>query len=161
VSPAPGGWYEVFTPYISAGTTAYKCLDDPHGSGTNGQPLVIWHCHSGTNQLWTFSLVSGTTNVYRIFNMASDLCLGVADTFGTPGTPLEQTGCDRGGYTEWQLDSPFEADHFLLESVQFPGECAAASSASSDPNTSASVLIGSCNPGSAHFQQPLQTWGLG
>lgn len=162
-APQPGVDYELFTPFISPGGT-YKCLDDPNGSTTDGQPLVIYHCHgfdaNGANQLWTFDFDQFTGD-YRVKNKKSGLCLDVPTSTSDNGGLLEQVACARAG--EWQLKSEFYQLHFNVRSLEFPGKCMAASNNTDPANTGTFVRLQPCDPGTANplFENPLQTWQLG
>jgi hypothetical protein len=157
VVPQPATFYEIFPSFILPATP--KCLDVPSNSTKDGEPLNIFHCHSGANQLWEFFNMGN--NIYQIQNKNSGLCLEVPTTTGTPGTLVEQGSCNQGGFTEWQVNSPIVANNFNLASVQFPTECMAASNASDPQNTATRVRIDTCSPGNIFNQNTLQTWQLG
>ncbi|HVK21996.1 MAG TPA: ricin-type beta-trefoil lectin domain protein [Actinokineospora sp.] len=66
---------------------AGKCLDNA-GSGGAGTGLVLWTCHGGTNQKWTYA-----QNGNLVTNLASRLCAGVRGAVTTSGAQVEMQTC--------------------------------------------------------------------
>ncbi|KQV77919.1 glucan endo-1,3-beta-D-glucosidase [Nocardioides sp. Root122] len=62
-----------------------KCIDVPSWSFADGQRLVMWDCHGGTNQRW--ERVSGTLRTQ------SGMCMDVAGGGTADGTPIQIARC--------------------------------------------------------------------
>ncbi len=112
IVPPPGGWAEIFSPYLHAqGNTL--CFDDPGGSQSSGTRLQLWRCHgyasSGAMQRSVVippddlngNLVydSNGSPVYEIYNLAGGMCL--TDPNLAPGTQLILRPCNLATGGQW------------------------------------------------------------
>ena len=150
IVPPPGGWAEIFSPYLNArGNTL--CFDDPSGSTSSGTRLHLWRCHgyasNGTMQRWVFiqpedgngNLVydSNGSPVYEIYNLAGGMCL--TDPSLAPGTQLTLRPCGAAGGQWWELPdaSNTAGPDFGLRTwpVNFTDSCVSASNASDSNGT--------------------------
>ncbi|MDQ1654660.1 MAG: hypothetical protein QOI35_3860 [Cryptosporangiaceae bacterium] len=68
-----------------------SCLDANASGTANGTKLIIWPCHTGTNQQWTV----GTDN--SIHGVASGRCVDINANATSAGTPAVLWDCKNGG----------------------------------------------------------------
>lgn len=73
-------------------TSLGRCLDAP--AYANGTPLVMWPCHGGTNQRFTFNPMNG-----EISNVETGLCLNVEGGVGNAGDRVVLWPCTGGSTT--------------------------------------------------------------
>ena len=78
------------------------CMDDPNSQTTTGVQLIQYSCNSGTNQNWTFTPVSGTTNTYTITSFAS-LCVDVSGRSTADNAQVIQWTCNGQTNQEFEL----------------------------------------------------------
>ena len=45
------------------GLRAATCLDESSGQAKDGDPIIIWPCHSGPNQTWTYTSTGAITGI--------------------------------------------------------------------------------------------------
>jgi hypothetical protein len=77
------------------------CIDVSGGSQANGTGILIWPCHDGPNQKWTYT--GGQLRVY------GNKCLDVKDGVDANGTALQIWDCTAGnGNQQWLR----EGDHW-------------------------------------------------
>jgi alpha-galactosidase len=77
---------------------AGKCLDD-YASGGVGSKLIVWSCHGGTNQKWSYALNGNLVN-----GLPSALCAGVRGAVTTSGAQVELQTCGYNLATQlWTL----------------------------------------------------------
>ena len=72
------------------------CLDDP-SAGQAGAAVTIWTCHGGANQQWA-PQADGTVR-----NVATGLCLDVANALVDNGTPAIMYSCHAGANQQWSI----------------------------------------------------------
>jgi hypothetical protein len=77
------------------------CMDDPNSQTTTGVQLIQWSCNGGSNQNWTFTLVSGTTNTYNITSFAG-LCVDVSGRSTADNAHVIQWTCNGQTNQEFQ-----------------------------------------------------------
>ena len=76
------------------------CMDDPNSQTTTGVQLNQVACNGGSNQSWTFTLVSGTTSTYNITSFAG-LCVDVSGRSTADNAQVIQWTCN--GQTNQQF----------------------------------------------------------
>jgi hypothetical protein len=96
-NPASGA-----THYLTNGKSGLV-MDVSGGSTSNGGKIIQYADHSGANQQWTLTQVSG--NLYTAVNANSGLCLEVPSSSTTQGTQLDQWTCNGGANQRWALDA--------------------------------------------------------
>lgn len=148
-----GTQYEIVT--WNSGPTGVKCVDVPSSSTSPGQFLQVFHCHSGSNQLWQFVPASndGVNQFYQIMNVNSHLCFEIA----SDNTTIEQAGCVGFDTEQWLLqDRPdLGPGAFILVNKQFSTSCATRITGSSFfPSDQDRLGLGTCG-----FS--TQAWRLG
>lgn len=79
-----------------------NCMDVPGGSGSNGVQLVLWGCHSGTNQNFTFVPVSGT-DAYNIRTLTSNACVDIYGASTSDNANVIQWTCHSGNNQRFRL----------------------------------------------------------
>ena len=80
----------VHTGLVTSGV-AGKCLDD-NNSGANATPVIIYDCHGGPTQTWTF-----TGGVLQI----NGKCADVTGQATTNGTKVQLWDCNGGTNQQW------------------------------------------------------------
>jgi hypothetical protein len=115
------------------------CLDDPNSQTTTGVQLIQWTCNGGTNQNWTFTLVSGTTSTYTITSFAG-LCLDVSGRSTADNAQIIQWTCNGQTNQEFQaqpVSVSGKSNTFNLVAVH-SGKCIAPSG---DSTASGTLLV--------------------
>jgi Ricin-type beta-trefoil lectin domain-like len=80
-----------------------RCLD-VFGAGTGDNVnLIQWNCHGGTNQSFTFTPVSGTTDVYTIGTFSVGKCAGVTGGSTADNAALIQIACNGATSQQFRL----------------------------------------------------------
>jgi len=95
------------------------CVDDPNSSTTTGVQLIQYTCNPGSNQNWTFTPVSGTTNAYTITSFAG-LCVDVSGRSTANNAQIIQWTCNGQTNQQWELQPVTVSgvtNTFNLESV--------------------------------------------
>ncbi|HEU5429079.1 MAG TPA: arabinofuranosidase catalytic domain-containing protein [Actinocrinis sp.] len=90
------------SPWAGAATgqiTGYGglCVDDSASSTTDGNPVILWTCNSGSNQQWTVG--SGGTL------QTLGKCMDITGGSTTDGTKIDLYTCNGGGNQVWWLQS--------------------------------------------------------
>ncbi|NUR48453.1 MAG: family 43 glycosylhydrolase [Hamadaea sp.] len=80
-----------------------NCMDVPNGSATNGVQLLQYGCNSGTNQTFTFTPVSGTTDRYTISTLNAGKCVDVYGASTADNATIIQWTCHSGTNQQWRL----------------------------------------------------------
>ena len=96
-NPASGA-----TDYLTNANSG-QVLDVDGASTANGAEIDQYPNHSGTNQQWTLTQVSG--NVYTLKNINSGKCLDVPGQSSTEGLQLDQWTCNGGTNQDWAFDA--------------------------------------------------------
>src|SRR5690348_10360070 len=78
-----------------------NCMDVPNGAGTNGLQLIQWSCNSGSNQVFTFSPVTGATDTYTIATVTNGSCVDVTGRSTSDNAAVIQWTCN--GQTNQQF----------------------------------------------------------
>ncbi|MCT9082854.1 RICIN domain-containing protein [Streptomyces fulvoviolaceus] len=89
-----------------------KCLAIPGGSSAaNGTAAIQFTCDKAadgswdTDQLWTWTLVSGATSTYTLKNYATGKCLAIGGGSHTLGAEAIQWPCNGSTEQQWIYDS--------------------------------------------------------
>jgi hypothetical protein len=112
------------------------CLDDSNSQTTTGVQLIQWTCNGGSNQNWTFTLVSGTTSTYSITSFAG-LCVDVSGRSTADNAAVVQWTCDGQTNQEFQaqpVSVSGQSSTFNLVAVH-SGKCIVPSGDSTASNT--------------------------
>jgi beta-xylosidase len=72
---------------------SHTCADVPNGSGSNGTQLIIWSCWGGSNQIFTFVPVAGTTDQYNIRTVTNGSCVDVNGASTADNAAIIQWTC--------------------------------------------------------------------
>ena len=80
------------------GQSSGRCVDVSGGSTSNGANIVIWTCHTASNQQWT-STTAGELRVY------GNKCLEAYQQGSTPGTRVSIFDCTGGNHQKWTVNS--------------------------------------------------------
>ncbi len=99
-SPAAAQPVAFTTTNVNEGSSL--CMDDPNSQTTTGVQLIQYNCNSGSNQNWTFTPVSGTTNTYTITSFAS-LCVDVSGRSTADNAQVIQWTCNGQTNQEFEL----------------------------------------------------------
>ncbi|WP_405727040.1 family 43 glycosylhydrolase [Streptomyces sp. NBC_00028] len=113
-----------------------NCLDPPGSSTTAGAQLRAFTCSSGANQNFSFTPVSGTTDVYTITTQSGQ-CVDVYGASTADNAAIIQWPCHGGTNQQWRLVpvSVSGTDRtFNLVAVS-SGKCVTPSGGSSASNT--------------------------
>ncbi|GAB3171622.1 hypothetical protein GCM10027059_40140 [Myceligenerans halotolerans] len=87
------------------------CLDG-FGRGTEpGTDVVLWTCHGGANQDWSFEDSGDGHHVIR--NVHSDLCLDAFREGTEPGTEVVLWTCHGGANQDWSLEENGDGHHLI------------------------------------------------
>ena len=166
-TPSPGVYYELFVPYL-ANVSYQVCLDVPSSSTSPNVRLQVYHCHSGTNQLWQFFKMPGTdgwygtTGLYWIVDKNSGMCLGLSNG----EFYVKQELCNPNDTSQlWgisQSNIDFQGDGlFQLFNGEWPNNCLGTSS-SSGGNSTPVWITNTCDSSSTpEGINESQTWKLG
>jgi hypothetical protein len=158
-APDPGTSYEIFDYFHFA--EGPKCVDVPGGSSRPGQLLQVFHCVSGTNQLWFFD--DQGNGYFQIRNVKSHLCFELPSL----STRIEQASCVIPFDTEQYriqvvFTTPAGQNVFGLVNKAFPDQCLTILNGGA-PVDNAPIGLAACqlgtsvvNPGNA-----AQLWALG
>jgi hypothetical protein len=73
-----------------------KCIDVPNWNFADGQRLIVWDCHDGTNQ--KFALDNGALRT------ENNKCIDVAGGATGNGTPVQLYTCNNSGAQKWTLN---------------------------------------------------------
>lgn len=77
------------------GTGSSRCVDDPHGSLSDGQQFTLYDCHGDVNQQFTYTAARQLVVLGR--------CM---DAYGqTPGSPVGLWECHGGGNQQWNINA--------------------------------------------------------
>ena len=117
------------TAYVGGGSG--KCIDDNHGSTTNGTQLEIYTCHGGTNQQITSTGTTGTLTVLG-------KCFDAKGNATADNTVVEIWSCNGGANQQWTINS---ANHTIV-GVQ-SGKCITVQGASTA--NLAKLILYTCN----------------
>ncbi|MEO6087927.1 MAG: family 43 glycosylhydrolase [Umezawaea sp.] len=110
-----------------------NCADVPNGAGTSALQLVQRSCNSATNQAFTFTPVSGSSDVYTIGTLTAGSCLDIYGASGSDNAAVIQYGCHSGTNQQFRLQQT-GTNTFTVVSVS-SGKCVAPSGDSSASNT--------------------------
>lgn len=72
-----------------------KCVDVPSWNFADGQRLIVWTCHDGTNQRW--SMTGGTLRT------ENDMCMDVAWGSTVSGAAVQLARCSGNAAQQWVL----------------------------------------------------------
>jgi Ricin-type beta-trefoil lectin domain len=78
------------------------CMDDPNSQTAAGVQLIQYTCNSGSNQNWTATPVSGTTNTYTITSF-SGLCVDISGRSTADNAQVIQWTCNGQTNQQFQL----------------------------------------------------------
>jgi hypothetical protein len=167
VTPPTDTWKGIFNPYLHAKINTL-CFEDPGGSTANSAQVQLGHCHQynsdGTLQRWVFvqaeeqdgtPITEGGNNVYELFNLAANRCVGVTAT--QVGQPLILTSCatTNTSIAMWELrPTSSTGPDFQLALWLFDDWCIAANDFSD--NIPTRLGLAGCSPGDTR-----QLWNLG
>ena len=111
-----------------------QCLDDPNSSTSAGTQLVQFSCNGGTNQSWTFTPISSTSNSYTI-KSAAGLCVDVSGRSTADNAQVIQWSCNSQTNQEFTLQAAGGgANAFNLVAVH-SGKCIVPTGDSTASNT--------------------------
>jgi Ricin-type beta-trefoil lectin domain len=84
--------------FVSGGTpivsqASGRCLDDANSSTTDGNPVIVYDCHGGTNQQWAAPGGNELT--------VNGMCLDATGGSTAPGTKVEIWDCHGGTNQQW------------------------------------------------------------
>ena len=77
---------------------ASRCLDIPGWTRDWGAQLILWDCHGGENQQFSYPAV-GQTGEIRVYG--GSLCIDAASGQGNNGDPIIIWGCHGGANQQW------------------------------------------------------------
>ena len=81
-----------------------NCTDVPASNPDNGVQLILWSCHGGANQNFTFVPVSGTTNQYNIRTLTSGSCVDIYGASTADNASVIQWTCHSGDNQRFRLE---------------------------------------------------------
>lgn len=114
------------------GASSGKCADVPSASQTNGTGLIIYTCHSSSNQRWT-QTAAGELRIYN-----NTKCMDAAAS--QQGTRVVINSCTGGSSQKWTFNANGTTTNVLS------GRCLDVNGASTANNTA--VIVWSCHGGS-------------
>jgi len=100
--PSPASAIVSFTS-TAVNSNGGNCMDVPNSSSSNGAQLVQYGCNSGTNQTFTFTPVSGTTDRYTIGTLTAGKCVDVYGASTADNAAIIQWTCHSGTNQQWRL----------------------------------------------------------
>ncbi|WP_020524115.1 glycoside hydrolase family 27 protein [Catelliglobosispora koreensis] len=112
------------------GEASGRCLDVSNGGSANGTQMLIWDCHSGSNQQFTQA-----GQALRVLGK----CLDVPAS-ATAGTRVQIWDCNGGTNQQWALNG-----NGTVSSVRFPGLCLDVNGAATANGTA--VIVWNCHTG--------------
>lgn len=80
-----------------------NCIDLPNSQTANGVQLVQYGCNSGSNQNFTFTPVSGTTDQYTIATLTAGKCIDVYGVSTADNATIIQWTCHTGNNQKFRL----------------------------------------------------------
>ncbi|NUR49206.1 MAG: family 43 glycosylhydrolase [Hamadaea sp.] len=81
------------------------CADLPNGSATNGTQLILWTCWGGSNQNFTFTPVTGTTDQYAIHTVTNGSCVDVNGASTADNAAVIQWTCHTATNQRFRLQA--------------------------------------------------------
>jgi hypothetical protein len=157
----PTTWKAIFNPYLHAKVDTL-CFEDPGASTTLGAQVQLGHCHEynsdGTLQRRVFDpieddngipVTDGVNNVYFVYNLAANRCLGTIGEDG--GLPPVLINCNTGTsipairelVPTTSTGPDFQLEEYTLEHPHPTGWCIAANDASD--NVPTGLSLAACN----------------
>jgi Ricin-type beta-trefoil lectin domain-like/Ricin-type beta-trefoil lectin domain len=121
-----------------------QCLDVPNGERRNGLQFQQWYCNGLPPQDFRFNPVSGTSDVFTIWNHNTGQCLDAAGLGKDNGTPVQEWECNGGANQKWQLKNVGIVGQYQLVD-QNSGKCLNVVGISKNPN--AKLELWECNTG--------------
>ena len=82
-----------------------NCVDVPNSSSSNGVQLILWSCHGGSNQSFTFVPVSGAADQYNIKTLTSGSCVDVYGASTSDSARVVQWSCHSGNNQRFRLQA--------------------------------------------------------
>ncbi|HEV8559703.1 MAG TPA: RICIN domain-containing protein [Actinophytocola sp.] len=82
-----------------------RCLDVFGAQTGDNVNLIQWNCHGGTNQSFTFTPVTGTTNVYTVGTFSAGKCAGVTGGSTADNAAVIQIACNGATSQQFRLVS--------------------------------------------------------
>ncbi|MEV6967025.1 family 43 glycosylhydrolase [Hamadaea sp. NPDC051192] len=80
-----------------------SCADLPNGSSANGAQLILWSCWGGSNQTFTFTPVTGTTDQYNIHTVTNGSCVDVNGASTADNAAVIQWTCHTANNQRFRL----------------------------------------------------------
>lgn len=80
-----------------------SCADLPDGSSANGAQLILWSCWGGSNQTFTFTPVTGTTDQYNIHTVTNGSCVDVNGASTADNAAVIQWTCHTANNQRFRL----------------------------------------------------------
>ncbi|NUR71488.1 MAG: family 43 glycosylhydrolase [Hamadaea sp.] len=84
---------------------SHTCADLPNGSTANGTQLILWSCWGGTNQNFTFTPVTGTTDQYAIHTATNGSCVDVNGASTADNAAVIQWTCHTANNQRFRLQA--------------------------------------------------------
>jgi hypothetical protein len=134
-----------------------KCLDIPGGNLENRIQLWQWDCNGLSLQDFRFNRVSGTTDMYTIWNHNSGKCLDVEGPSTANNTRIIQWYCSGALNQKWQLKSAGIVGQYQLVD-QNSKKCL--DIAGINPNAGTQAQLWPCHQGENIVNFPSQTFVL-
>jgi hypothetical protein len=132
-----------------------RCMD-VFGAGTgNDVNLIQWNCHGGTNQSFTFTPVTGTTDTYTINTFTAGKCAEVVGASTADNARVAQNACSNATNQRFRLVPVTVAGTdktFNLQAVH-SNKCVGASAASTT-NGATLVQVPCSNAADRVFRVP-------
>lgn len=97
-------------------THSNKCMKVKDGSTQSGAEIVQYSCDSNSNQLFSFSLVAGTTDTYVVTAKQSGKVLDIYGGSTQSGKNVIQNGANGGNSQKWKV-IPVSGDVYELKNV--------------------------------------------
>lgn len=80
-----------------------RCLDVFGAQTGDNVNLIQWNCHGGTNQSFTFTPVTGTTDTYTVNTFAAGKCADIAGSSTADNANAIQFACNGGNSQRFRL----------------------------------------------------------
>jgi Ricin-type beta-trefoil lectin domain-like len=129
----------------------------PGESTRPGTLLQVYHCHSGTNQLWYF--LDMNNGYFQIKNVNSHLCFEIP----SQSIRIEQASCIGYDSQQWQwqlvFTTPGGQDIFGLVNKAFPSQCLSLDGGYEVND--ARLILADCHLDANGFGNGSQLWYLG
>lgn len=79
------------------------CLDNRHNNKSNGNSMIIYDCHGGEAQLWSFENMNGVGSIYNTPSGSAGFCVDLHVGSQTNGNRIQLWSCLNNDNQKWRV----------------------------------------------------------